>query len=687
MERKPGNVPLEPAGWLTKTGIVESYNADSKQLTVVVENAVNPLTRSMSKQKVVVDFATLAFSNGIFCGGIPSVGTKVSLTVGDGGQYYLENYIPTGSAFQKYVDLKDGEFGISSSRNSFAKFSTDGKIKIGSKDFGDQFYTPGRLLQNYKSEDYDSKYTFTQAAIKVDGVIRRETSKGTSVDSDRIYDDDYYQTLRTVNLDPSSSANMFYGRSRNPPLAENREVVYEFAFSSKVERDTVEEKLYGVSSQKPEDKKYQDRRNSRANTLNLSLYNPNALIETVKGTVADIYGNILGINREILPVGNDDLSLNSSDDAYKRLRTVERKSIAYHWELNARKDRDNQPDILSGNDYSRGRSRLFVDVDKEGLVKVNIPASSEVGNVPLLTRYENYSIFSGKDPDNLDLTSVDESEPNKMLYRKDRIDIIHDSFAAKQSKRKENNDNTPGVIKIVDSGNEATPKDRLTNKHIRYGTAYHDITDTCYTFLQKRTNAFSSFGPLDYQIRKKIVISNTPTDTLSRINIAPLKKIIEDKINVGDDANAGGRSIDANIDGSVTMSVGANTSDRQSLVADFAGGAMLNVGRDKRDISLAMHLDGHLIAQVGGATVDNDSRFKDSNGHIGGVVDLRIISDGGLATIIRVDASGTVSLIAPGAININSNKSIDISTSGAFNVTAREIGLNGRRLGGGTKSI
>ena len=56
-------------------------------------------------------------------------------------------------------------------------------------------------------------------------------------------------------------------------------------------------------------------------------------------------------------------------------------------------------EVFPDADYGRQRSRFFIDIDKEGQFKLNVPASSEKGNVPILTRYENYSTINSFEED------------------------------------------------------------------------------------------------------------------------------------------------------------------------------------------------------------------------------------------------------------------------------------------------
>jgi hypothetical protein len=131
--------------------------------------------------------------------------------------------------------------------------------------------------------------------------------------------------------------------------------------------------------------------------------------------------------------------------------------------LNARKETNTNntivlPDINSNTDYARNRARFFIDIDKEGQFKMNVPASSEKGNVSLLSRYENYSTFGEEDNKN----------PNKLVYREDNLDIFHDSFAAVPFIKDATYDGTKGIISIKSGDTVATPIDRLTKVNMKH---------------------------------------------------------------------------------------------------------------------------------------------------------------------------------------------------------------------------
>jgi hypothetical protein len=659
---------------LTKSAVIEGYDPVSKQATIVFDTSYNPLNQNKSKQKATIELPVgYCGADGLFVGARPVPGTRVSVTQGDGGKYFFSNYLPFGGQFRLFPELEDGELLVSSTRLAYLKLTTNNEITLGANNKRIKIGTSTKSLSNYKSELFDASYEFSQSRRSIADVVRREIGRSETIDADRLFDDSSIIGMEIVNLDPASSTNMGFSKVRNPPFVETRELVYEFAYDAHVDRDNVEIDNYGATQKTastaglPE---YLDRRNTRANTLALSLFDPNALIETTKGTVVDIFGNILDLNRQSILVGSGKNTLQSDAQkdrrqAFKNIKAQERKSIAYHFEINARKDLDKVADLLSDQDYARGRSRFFMDIDKEGQFKANVPASSEAGNVPILSRYENYSLF--KDGD---VKKLDQDTPNKLLFRDDNVDIIHDSFASKLARHKSSSAVDKGVIDVVQDGKSILPLDRITEQHIKHGTAYHDITDTCYLH---QTNMF-----FDYQIVESIVFSSEAKDQSSLGGHNPLKSVVSDKIEVG--KNAGGRSGQVNFDGSVEFNIGANTVDRQSMWLDTSGGVVANIGRDLRDVSAALAFDGDVIVQVGGYGISNDSRFsKLNNGFRGGKIDIRVFSSGYLAHMFAIDDDG-ITIMTPSNIRLQSSQDISIASSGSVSIECEDLIIQGRRV-------
>jgi hypothetical protein len=397
-------------------------------------------------------------------------------------------------------------------------------------------------------------------------------------------------------------------------------------------------------------------------------------MEIVRGTVVDIFGNLLDLNRNPLPVGQGSLTINAARSSntvqsFLNIKAMERKTVAYHFELNARKDLTGQngqealPNINSNADYSRSRSRFFFDIDKEGQFKLNVPASSEVGNIPLLSRYENYSTFS----------TDDNANPNQLTFIADNKDIFLDSFAAPIA--------TPvtsgftyatarGSITLQDgSGSNAAPLDRITSNilsaptHIMHGTVFHDILQTCYVH--------QNVDFVDYQ-------SGSTTVPIPLSQFPNLTDIVSPTIiTAGPGANAGGRSGSMNFDGSLEVNVGANTIDRQSLWVDTAGGMVWNVGRDTQGRSAMLSMNGDVYLQVGGFGVVGDSRFPNNNQSKGGVFDIRVLDSGGKAHVIRFDDNG-ITIMSHGNMQLFANQSLTISAGQNITIDCENLTVQQR---------
>ena len=597
--------------------------------------------------------------NGEFIGGYPQTGASIVVGQGKGGQWFVVGYVNSNDVFTSEF-VSSGNTLMSALRpgRALMQANSGNRIfadpKIGMQVGNAQEFVHIDPARGIFSHNIDAEMSFTESGREIRQIIKRDLSDnssrnvlGSTLDSQR-YDDQ----LRPVCMDPTAAESRGAKtlRSpfvRNPPFVEHREVVYEFANSYRFTTDEDE----GARYKDPSDAKTQpdvNRRQMRSDALSLSLEYPNHLIETIKGTSVDAFGNILDINRNPLRVGKEDkTSIRKSadkQDAFARIRASERKSIAFHWELNARKGAEKKdgvdlPDITSPpppdpkdtTNYGRSRSRFFVDVDKEGQFKINVPASSETGNIPLLTRYENYSVVLGAAP-------LSTTDPNEFARNEEKKEIFVNDFA-----------NASSIDVVSDSGDadaNVVPNDWLetNNPKIKFGTAHHDITKVCNDFTVN-ANWYKYGRP------NKNLVSD-PIHPLNQ-SVTQLDKIVSDTITVsGPKADAGGRSGVINFDGWVGFNYGANTIDRQSIWMDTAGGVVSRFGRDRQDISLASSFDGDVFIEIGGAAIGSalDSRFaKQNNAFRAGALDIRILNESGMSTLLRIDSSG-ISLATPGRL-------------------------------------
>jgi hypothetical protein len=594
-----------------------------------------PLTSSSSLQSIKLPAGWIGPRGQISCG-YPQKGTNIFVVMGQGNEWIFVSYDQPDSNSQ--YD-SDGARRISMSKLKEGRWLTlvendiglivdpkEGVIQGSSTSF-----TQADSKLGIWSTRFDQQMHFTEAHREITGTILRDIDANSirNISGSSLTDHQYNVALKPIGLDPSTFPSTSFSGNRNPALTENREMFYEFINSFDYTNNQEEERIYSgedVSGILP----FQ-RKKSRTDTMSLSLDQPNYLAERIVGTVVDIFGNILDINRNVLPSGIiDSLSFRKSTEdkniAFSKLVEQLRKSIAYHFEINARKNGLDLPDYSDVSDYARNRSRFFFDVDKEGQFKMNVPASSETGNVPVLVRHENFSNIKG---------SIDKTDRGQFLYN-----VTNNTDIQLEPHGK-------GVVNLISNEetlkNFAAPINRLDGNVIKLGTGFHEISNVL--FLHKINKPYSSFGNGGYEN--------------SLINkIAPVVDVISSEIVVsGSGANAGGRSGTLSLDGMLSISIGANTVDRQSLWMDCAGGVVAAIGRDRLQRSLAATLDGDVLLQIGGPTINDDSRFPSityNNEARDGTVDIRVWNSGSFHTI-RIDPQG---------IKIHTPQRLDIVSEG-----------------------
>jgi len=589
-----------------------------------------------------------------------------------------------------------------------------------------------------------AEYRISQGGLRAAGIVRRDLRPDEDdldvAAADPLHDLRFENVLEEVGRDPSKEISLSTRNSgssggdenadpadqfRNPPFIEKREILHEFGTEWFVGgQDFEEELLLGKRNQIPT-RISEDRRERRTNVLSLSHAYPNELMETVEGTLVDLFGNLLDGNRHVLPRPPDKKEKEWLAAALENAR----HTIVFHREINSRKGwgyrnggleafrhEPNSKVPADSSNNTRDRSRWFIDVDKEGLTKVNIPASSETGTVPVLARYENSSTVEVDDKGNA-LKKGRKDDDTLALFRpapekgKERRDIFLDQFG-------------PGGIEVVSDDEKGgkgdpVPPNRLGGEKtswiergdkilqgtlpgtVQAGTAFHDITRTAGKLLSSSINRSSTDAvsasppaavPDDPAVHSKVNrtvpgkrTGSVALDAAGRPSGAP---------------NAGGRSLHANLDGSLELSIGANTVDRVSWIMDTAGGLVARIGRDRLGRSAILHMDGTLAMEVGGfdfigqSSGDKvDTRFvgggksrtqslpKDQGVFKAGKVVIRVRrgtasgpDPAGADQLIIVDENG-ISLEATGRLNLTSSGDMTLKSKSRVIIDAPQIQL------------
>lgn len=418
------------------------------------------------------------------------------------GSLNLASQAEVSFDFSGSPNLSPGDIVINGPGNSSISFGKKGSIEIKNS------YNEGQFLYGFDSSRLSLdvlppvKYTISQSGIKVDGLIRRDLWVGKNNEFDGI-DDPYSEfAVEEIGWDPTQRVSLIKrgNRYRNPSLTESREIILEYGRNFIVGTYDEESSLLNSSSiQSPRE---DDRRERRSNVLSLSLTYPNELIEKSNGTLVDFFGNILDINKNIIgiPVGtNNDDFLNS---VFENMR----HSVAYHMAINTRKGwsyrkednaskeianatllKNGVPEVNDFSNNSKDRSKWEINVDKEGLTVINIPATSETGTVPRITRYETSSVLSVDDDGKLKEGSREPDDTKKVFRNSKNQDIFLEQVG-------------PGGIDVVGDQIENRAKDapvawiedekeiKKSPAFIQAGTAFHDIRKTARLILEKDLN-------------------------------------------------------------------------------------------------------------------------------------------------------------------------------------------------------
>jgi len=516
----------------------------------------------------------------------------------------------------------------------------------------------------------NNKYNFTEAGRSIEGIVKRDLhKKENSTDTGTInflIGDVYDDLLSQIGRSPTDevqnrTTTVVREFVRNPALVEKRQVVYEYADSFGVRNVSAEanamittentvgtENLVKVNGRRPD---------RRTDAFNLNMYNFNHLIEKIEGTAVDIYGNVLDINRNVINIPDTSTldTKNGTLDKLQNLYRYMRRSIKYHFEINSRKEiNGDEPSrsIKQIDQYAREHSRWSVDIDGEGLTKINIPASSDTGNIPVLNRHITSVPTDSKG------NALPDKRESGSHRDKDFIDIRSAQFGSK-----EGNSFTGQQI----TNSEYAPVTADNKTITTAGTAYHDLLNV---------------APLIFDSGKL----RNPNPGLGSSSVPPMESSIDNKIS-SNNANAGGRSVHANLDGSMEMSIGADTIDNKSLVLDLQGGMISHFGKDKNGRSIIHQSDGDVIIQVGGDGIDDTGeRPGRIEIHLarGSDTPQRIVIDEQGMTI---DVQGNMLLSSSGDFTIGAGGRLLLAGELIFNYGSFDDSIDGTRAPKGTERL
>jgi len=466
------------------------------------------------------------------------------------------------------------------------------------------------------------------------------------------------------------------------------------------------------------------------NLYNLFYMAPDQLLQVISGNLLSENNNYNPININYGVTLFDDFK-NSRDSyqvrennnpAFIRIRNNFSRGIGYHFQLNTHTN-------IKEDFISSKNTRVILD--KEGILKVNIPKSSRYGNI----MYVDETYFM-KDSDNYTSQIINgfaqpssiEKIPVTLRDNDGKITLPPsngDSSALALSIRGLNTTRYSGIE--FSNSNGYFGKSETSGLKIRVNTTkYHNMYAACEMLL---ANYITSVNPpplvspiLSGVATIGMAVSETFEKPSARFEgslsnpsqkefqkaygtvlIDPQDPIINpggsfvfggkvysdipvysnsDLEQTESDPSYSGVSANINLEGSLETSIGADTADGKSITLDTQGGAVLWLGKDKKGRSLSVQTDGDAMFNIGGHSGDGtwnpgrlDLRVNLTNK---GLMDEEGNEDG--ENLETIDSDFIISISEKGIVisGMKSNTPMMINNSGSITLQSKSgIILNG----------
>lgn len=297
--------------------------------------------------------------------------------------------VPNGTI--PYPKVGDGDVILRGDRGAEIGLFSSGDLKLTTVNGGGQYIKRNQARAAITTVASDI-VTYTSATKIISGPVRRMSGIKRSLfpkpdlTQTPLFADPNYAN-RTIPkgffTESRPLRRSYQKRKRNPEISEYRMVINEFStdymftgFDDEVSRATNRIGMYDNSETL-------SRNREQGNSLHLAEHE---LIEIIGGNVVDINGRILDINYNTLTYGDSNLVPSSQLEInYDRARRVSRRGIGYHFQLSTN---------TRSSDPSESKSNFVFDIDKEGLLKIHVPASSDTGNIPFPSN-ANYASEGG----------------------------------------------------------------------------------------------------------------------------------------------------------------------------------------------------------------------------------------------------------------------------------------------------
>jgi hypothetical protein len=521
----------------------------------------------------------------------------------------------------------------------------------------------------------DSALTVVSDSIKSVSSATREYSRSArrfrDGDSSSILSKNVNSKLKINDIDHGHKRGIFsgvraaltgiVGGYRNPGLAEYRFVANEFSETDGVFDWDSEHSKRDSKSYTPLSGDKIEAAMSPDSMLHLASHQ---LVEVIVGNVINRRGELLDINYNPVITG-DAFGRPTSENLellYEKTRLESRRSIGYHFQLSK--------NTLS-NEISNSYDNFIFSIDKEGALKVNVPSTSNSGNIMYPALADFYTEKNGSTPTSYGFDRKYEKIPITLRDRTKGVVYPPESdSAAFASKTSDGQRRYTGIRHSNDNNyfrgfsgtsDDADIRVNPTKHHNMYAAAEMLIANTidhisiptdsslCTGYLpgnpvgksfeRKVKSVKGDYEETPYMCTVHVEPGSPALNTGGGVIVAGREYVDEfDKNGVRKNIqyanefslsksdkgigasnsnsagekrlNPGGKSANINFDGSIEMSVGQDGEDKKSILLDAAGSMVAWFGRDEKGRSLIVQTDGSALFNIGG--VDGDSFNKGS---------------------------------------------------------------------------
>jgi hypothetical protein len=383
------------------------------------------------------------------------------------GNFNQRKSFDTPSGTMAYPDIKSGQLILRGDQGSEVVLDNNGDVIFHTVNGGGLYLKRNQarsslVLATEDLVNYSNAFKVISGSVRRMSGTKRNLFPAPDLTQTPLFVDPNYSN-RTVpyGFFPGSRPlrRSYQNKKRNPEISEYRMVINEFStdymftgFDNEVDRAANNIDMYdNVETYK--------RNREQGNTLHLAEHE---LIEIIGGNVVDINGNILDLNYRPISYGGESNKVPNEqlDINYDRARRISRRGIGYHFQVSTN---------TRSFDLSQTKTNFVFDVDKEGLLKVNIPASSDTGNIPFSS---NANFISNNDSVDVSFLNPTTIEPVPVTLRDENGQIVFPSKDAqgithrKTGIRYSNGEETPYF---------PTPNDTTVSEVRVNTTKYHNM--------------------------------------------------------------------------------------------------------------------------------------------------------------------------------------------------------------------